>query len=167
MAGVAVFTLSLDSFAQSVADAAKKERDRQKSVQSKIVITGSGGKTTTTTPESSAAKPPVQGGVKPVEIKDNKGRDEKYWRTAFEKARGDLKRAESKVEILDLKLKELNTAMLQKTDVYNREYKFSTDITATQKQLEDAHKEVDQAKQKLTDLEEELRKSGGPPGWAR
>ena len=98
---------------------------------------------------------------------DNKGRDEKYWRAEFQKARNDAKAAEDKVQVLDLKIKDLNTQLLRQRNVYNRENRLGPEIADTQKQLDEARKQADEAKKKITDLEDELRRSGGPPGWAR
>ena len=158
-----VFTL--DCSAQSVvADAARKERERRKNVRSTVTITGvtpAGASTTTAAP---APPPPV---VKPVEPTDNNGRDEKYWRAAFQKGRDDLKRSEEKVQLLEVKIKDLNTQLLRQSDIYNREYRLGPQITEAQKQLDDARKEAEQARQKITGLDDELRKSGGLPGWAR
>jgi hypothetical protein len=165
-----VLTLATSAFAQSIADVARKERQRQQTSKSKVVVRGVGGSSATTvqsSPSSSSAAGTASAMPKPITVTDSKGRDEQFWRTAFQNARDDLKRAESKVQILDLRLKELNTQLLQQTDVYNRENKIGAETTAAQKAMEDARKELDQAKKKITDLEEELRKSGGPPGWAR
>jgi predicted RNase H-like nuclease (RuvC/YqgF family) len=165
-----VLTLATSTFAQSIADVARKERERQQTSKSKVVVRGVGGSSATTvqsSPSSSSTAGTASAMPKPITATDSKGRDEQFWRTAFQNARDDLKRAESKVQILDLRLKELNTQLLQQSDVYNRENRIGAETTAAQKAMEDARKELDQAKKKITDLEEELRKSGGPPGWAR
>ena len=155
--------------AQSLADVARKERERQKQSQSTIVVTG--GRTTTmaassgsTTASITPASPPA---VKPTEPTDDKGRDEKYWRAAFQKARQDAKRAEDQVQVLDLKVKDLNMQLLTRSDIYDRENRFGPLITAAQKELEEARKTAAQAKQRISDLEEDLRRSGGFAGWAR
>jgi predicted RNase H-like nuclease (RuvC/YqgF family) len=171
--GVCLLTLTLPSFAQSVADVARQERERQKAANSKTVITGIGAQPSI--PEESEAKTAqaadatsgTSAAPKKSGVTDNKGRDEKYWRGAFQKAREDAKRADSRVEVLDLKVKELNTKLLRQSDIYNREYRLGTEITSVQKELDDARKEAEQAGKKITDLEDELRKSGGPAGWAR
>ena len=168
--GVFVFTLAANSFAQSLADIARKERQRQQTTKSKVVVRGVGGSNTTTvqtSPSTQATAGNASAAPKPVTPTDSKGRDEQFWRTAFQNARDDLRRAEQKVQILDLRLKELNTQLLQQSDIYNRENRIGAETTATQKAMDDARKELDQAKKKIADLEEELRKSGGPPGWAR
>ena len=41
------------------------------------------------------------------------------------------------------------------------------EINAISAKLEAKKKELDQLKQGLADLEDQLRKSGGDPGWAR
>jgi len=149
---------------QSLADAARKERDRQKQLKSVVVVNQGATAVTTAGTGSTLAAPQV---VKAPELKDNNGRNEKYWRERFQKARDDAKRAEDRVTLLDAKVKELNTALLQRSDIYNREYRLGPEITQAQKDLEDARKADDEAKQRLTDLEDELHKAGGPAGWAR
>jgi predicted RNase H-like nuclease (RuvC/YqgF family) len=171
-----LFLFALDCSAQTLADAARRERERQKSVHSNVVIVN-GATTTTaastsTTTASTAAAPGAPATkaldtAKPAGPVDNKGHDEKYWRTQFEKARDAVKKAENNVQLLDLKIKDLNTQLLRQSDMYNREYRLGPEIAGTQKQLDDAHKQVDDAKKKVADLEDELRRSGGPAGWAR
>jgi hypothetical protein len=158
-----LFSFTASAYGQSVVDAARKERDRQKGAKSKVTVIGNGTRSATSTDAPSTPS----NAVKPVVPTDDQGRDEKYWRGAFQQARGDLKRAEEKAAVLDLRLKELNTEMLRQSDVYNREYRLGPEIVSTQKQLEEARKAADLAKKKLADLEEDLRRSGGLPGWAR
>jgi hypothetical protein len=150
---------------QSIADVARKERERQKQVQSKVTVTS---RATTTgaasTPATAAVSAPAGKGV---EVTDNKGRDEKYWRTAFQKAREDAKRADDRVLALELKLKDLNMQFLNRSDIYNKENQLGPLITTAQKDLDQARITAAQAKQQISDLEEELRRSGGLAGWAR
>jgi len=154
----------LDCSAQTLAETARKERERQKRLHSTVVVAN--GATTTTTASSGSTAAAVKPSA-PAGPTDTKGRDEKYWRAQFQKVRDEVKKAEEKAQLLDLKLKDQNTQLLRQSDVYNREYRLGPEIADTQKQLDDARKQVDQAKKKLTDLEDELRRSGGPPGWAR
>jgi len=147
---------------QSIADAARKERERQKEVRSAVTFTGVATSTTATT--SSAVSNPV---MKPVEPKDNSGHDEKYWRSRFDQARSDLKHAEERVQLLTNKTNDLNTQFLNRSDIYNKENRVGGEISDAQKQLDDARMDVEKAKQKISDLEDELHKAGGPPGWAR
>lgn len=178
-----VLTIATSSFAQSVVDVARKERERQRTAKSSVVVvsnvpTPNAETTPASTPDASAtpAAPGTSatataGASTPAAastgIKDNKGRDEKYWRDTFQKARDDVKRAEAKIEILDVKVKDLNTQLLRQSDVYNRENRLGTQISAAQKEIDDARLEVEAARKKVLDLEDELRRSAGPPGWAR
>jgi hypothetical protein len=168
---VTLLIFTVNSFGQSIADIAKRERERQKAAQSKVVVTSNEPAATAPakTPSSTSAPTQAETSAAPKSTgpTDNKGHDEKYWRTQFEKARTDAKRAQDRLVLLDLRVKDLNTQLLRQSDVYNRENRIGPEITAAQKELDDARKEAAAAQQKVTDLEDELRKSGGQAGWAR
>src|SRR6267143_160585 len=130
---------ALDCSAQTLADVARRERERQHRVHSAVVIANGATTTTAASTSSTAAStatPPAAD--KPTGPTDNKGRDEKYWRTQFQKARNDLKATEDKAQLLDLKIKDLNTQLLRQSDVYNRENRLGPEITEAQKQLDAA-----------------------------
>ena len=154
-----ILTCTIHLFSQSVADVARQERERQKTGRSKIIVSGTGTVPARTSTPAAASSDSVW--------TDNKGHDEKYWRAAFQKARDNARRADARAETLELKIKQLNTQILQRSDIYNRENTLGTEVAAAQKELEDARREAEQAKKTIADLEEELRRSGGPPGWAR
>jgi hypothetical protein len=81
----------------------RKERERQKQVQSKVIVTSRA--TTTGALLNSYHWPYLRLQAAGVEVTDNKGRDERNWRTAFQKAREDAKRADDKVQVPKLRLK--------------------------------------------------------------
>ena len=168
---LAMVLFALDASAQKLADVARRERERQKQLHSAVVVAG--GATTSTaaaTSSTSATITPAPGASAKLQTSgpvDNKGHDEKYWRQQFDKARAVLKQADDKVQLLDLKVKNLNTQLLRQSDIYNREYRLGPEIAETQSQLDAARRESDEARKKISDLEDELRRSGGPPGWAR
>lgn len=155
--------------AQSVADAARQERARQKNLKSAMVVAsgGSAGVTSTAAAGTGATASSPSAAAKPIEPTDNNGRNEKYWRDRFQKARDDLARAEAKIQIADTKIKDLNTQLLRQSDVYNRENRIGADMTDAQKEQTDAQKQAEQARQRVSDLEDELHRAGGPPGWSR
>jgi hypothetical protein len=159
-----LLAFALDCSAQTLADAARQERQRQKRLHSPVVVARG---TPTTTAASTGSTAAVVAPAAPAGPTDNKGRDEKYWRAQFQKARDDVKKADERVQLLDLKVKELNTQILRQSDVYNREYRLGPEIADAQKQLDESRKAADQAKKKISDLEDELRRSSGLPGWAR
>jgi hypothetical protein len=163
----AVFWLCAPAQAQTIADAARKERARRKELQTKTIFTNSGTPAapakvepgrqgTTTAAAAEAPKGPV----------DNKGRDEKYWRDTFAKARAELKRAQDKQTVLDARLTDLNAQLLRE-GVYTREVELRAQIDTTQKEQGANRAEVTALEQKLRDLEDDLIRSGGLPGWAR
>jgi hypothetical protein len=174
LAIVVISWLASLASAQGVADLARQERARKKALESKAVLTNGSqpastpdaAKPGTATPatadtQKEAAKPAASTGPT-----DNKGRDEKYWRATFDKARQDLKRAEDKVTLLDLKLNDLQ-GQLYREGVYQREMEIRKDIDDTQKAQAAAREDVEACQRRISDLEDELRRSGGLPGWAR
>jgi hypothetical protein len=166
-----IFTVS--SFGQSLAEIAKRERERQKGAKTKVVVTNNESvaaasapvKTPPTAPAATQAEPSAA--AKPTGPTDNQGHDETYWRALFQSARDDAKRAQDRAVVLDLRVKDLNTQLLRQSDVYNRENRIGPEMAAAQKDLDDARKEAAAAQQKIMDLEDQLRKSGGPAGWSR
>jgi len=168
LAWLLAIVFAVDCSAQTLGDIARRERERQKRLHSEVIVAN--GATTTTaasTSSTSAAPTPPAEAAKPTGPTDNKGHDEKYWRAQFQKARDDVKRAEEKAQLLDLRVKDLNSKLLNRSDIYNRENQLLPEITAAQNDLEAARAQAEQAKKKITDLEDELRRAGGPPGWAR
>jgi hypothetical protein len=174
---VKIFSLALllaftvETSAQSLADVARRERARQQRVQPKnkgiyTNATAAGGtaKPGTVAPGATAASAPVP---KPSGPANSQVHDEAYWREAFQKVRADIKRAEEKVQILEVKVNDLNTQLLRQSDIFNREGVLGPQITAAQKELDAAKEEVQQGRNKLATLELELQRSGGLPGWAR
>ena len=161
----------MDCPAQTLADAARQERERQRRLHSSVVVVNGATTTTAASTSSTAATAAAPATTKPGGPVDNKGHDEKYWRTQFDNARAALKKAQDNAQLLDLKIKDLNTQLLRgeraPSEMYNREYRLGPEITEAQKQLDDARKQADDAKKKISDLEDELRRSGGPAGWAR
>jgi len=174
LAPLLLLVFTFETSAQTIADIARRERARQKQVQHlnkrtytnataaappKPVEAGSTAEATPEKKEKAAAQP-----TGPV---DNQGRDEKFWRDAFQKARDELRRAEEMVQLTELRLKDLNTQLLRQSDIYNRENVLGPQIISTQRELDARKIEVEQARNKIANLEEDLRVSGGLPGWAR
>ncbi len=167
-----LLTFTFEASAQTIADIARRERARQRQLQihSKGTYTNSTTPTPATTSKASepaGEKPQQTTAQQPTGPRDNQGRDEKYWRDAFQKARGDLRRAEENVQILEARVKDLNTQLLRQSDIYNREAVVGAQIAAAQKELDTARTDAEEARNKVASLEEELRSSGGLAGWAR
>jgi hypothetical protein len=169
---------------ESVAEAARKARE-QKKAQPKPgkVITNddlpatSGGISIVGTTAPSAEKGSAEAvtgaagkkagavGAKGAEEEEVKG--EAYWRKRFAEARGKLRDAERELDILqrELNLKEMQyypdpTKALR--EQYDRK-----EINTYRQKITDKQGEVEQLRQALSDLEDELRRAGGDPGWSR
>lgn len=172
MASFAMVLAGNVAHAQSLVDVARQERARQEKVESRIVITNSTlkpGFPGADKPAAQADQPPSPD-EKPAETAAKPagdGRDEKWWRQAFQVARDNLKRAEDQLVVLQLDLNRANRDYLQRSDIYNRENRLNAEISQIKSRMEAATKDAEQARQRITELEEELRRANAPAGWAR
>jgi hypothetical protein len=169
-------------FAQepSLGNVARQERARQKASTGNLKVT----KVTNDTLGTSAALPPDPDAedVKAADGKDIKAegkteakpeaktdgaRDEATWREAFKQARDDVKRAEDRGQLVQLELNKLNMDLMNRSDIFNKENQLNPLIDAKNKELAASEKAIIDARQKVTQLEDELRRSGAPIGWSR
>jgi hypothetical protein len=172
---IILMSLVFEARAQTLADFARMERQRQQGSTSRVYtndnIASSAGVTPEAVPPVSDQQPAetaeVEAKAQPSGPLDNKGRGEQYWRNAFTDARTELKRAEDLGQVLENGRSELNTQLLRQSNVFNADVVIRTQITAIEVRLADTRKQADAARQKIADLEEELRRSNGLPGWAR
>jgi predicted RNase H-like nuclease (RuvC/YqgF family) len=187
-AGLALMALALSAFPSAaqqqlqdsqqstgdpVADAARKAREQKKkdTVKPKRVITDddvnhlvSG--SAPAGEEGAAKKPDAEGKdaagktAKPEESAETK------WRKQFKDAYANLDRAQRELDVLQ---REDNKAQVQYysdpqkalAEQYTRK-----DINDKDAKIAAKKKEIDELKQRISDMEEALRKSGGDPGWA-
>ena len=92
---------------------------------------------------------------------------EAYWRKRFAKEHAKLDQAQHELDVLQRELQkdqvqyygDPQKALMQS---YNR-----SDIGEKTAKIDAKKKEVDDLKQRISDMEDQLRKSGGDPGWAR
>jgi hypothetical protein len=170
--------------AQTIADFARQERARQAKTESIVVATSDMIKTQGTEqqpaapkgPDTDAAKEPAKEPAKAQtpgadaaapKAAATPERDEKWWRGEFAKANESVKRSEDQIKVLELELSKANRDYLQRSDIYNREGRIGAEIKVINGKIDAAKKDADTARQKKSQLEEDLRRSGGPPGWAR
>jgi len=162
-----------------VADAARKAREQQKTApKPKKVYTDDDVKPATPSSETGAAAgaggaqaasgggqgaaTPAGGGAA------GKADDaETAWKKRFQEQRNKIAAAEKELDILQ---RESEKAQVQ---YYNDPQK-ALNEQLTRKDINDKNAKIDQKKQEianlkqqLSDMEDELRKSGGDPGWAR
>ena len=172
-----VMALTANASAQTIADLARQERGRKKAVASKTYTNADVGEsaasrglpavTTAGTGAAATAGAPPATPVTTSVPADSKGRDEKYWRDQFTAARANLKRAEDQVRVLEARVSTSNTQMLQQSDLYNRESRLQAEVNAATAEIATARQEAEKARLQIGALEEDLRRSGGPAGWAR
>jgi hypothetical protein len=173
---------SQQSTGDAVADAARKAREQKKRdagktkkvytdedvnhVVSRDSPTATDAKASGTT-EGAANSSDAQGKDATGTSGDAKKEDqETKWRKEFKEAYANLDRAEKELDILQ---REDNKAQLQ----YYSDPQKALEEQYTRKEINDKDakiaakkKEIEQLKQKISDMEEALRKSGGDPGWA-
>jgi hypothetical protein len=164
-----------------VADAARKAREQQKAApKPKKVYTDDDIKPRTAPGDAGAADGQAASGTSGAP--DNAqaaGTDggapgagagddaEKTWRKRFADQRGKIAAAEKELDILQ---REGDKAQLQ---YYNdpqkamMEQNTRKDINDKNAKIEQKKQEIANLKQQLSDMEDDLRKSGGDPGWAR
>jgi hypothetical protein len=150
--------------AQTIADFARQERERRSAVESEstsirlftsVTPAATAGSAPTTSVETATANEKS----KSTGPTDLQGHDENYWRPKFDAARLAVKRGEDNLKLLDLRV---NQTFLMRRG-WDR-------ITALQTSTHDrdvARKDLADAQQNLADLEDQLRQSGGFPGWSR
>jgi hypothetical protein len=144
---------------QTIADAARQERERRKAVEnqtseSKLVFTSvspaaSAGSAVATSVKTST----VNETSKSTGPTDLQGHDEKYWRSKFDEARLAVNNAEHYLQLLDLRI--ANSIPVRGSNA----------IATYERDL--ARKALADAQQKMADLEDQLRRAGGLPGWSR
>jgi hypothetical protein len=170
------------SSGDSVADAARKARENKKNAAkpTKVYTDDDVSRTPTPAPTASAAPAPAppseapagnavdaaKGVKKPPVDEAPAKNDEKTWRERFKEQRNQIARAEKELDVLQ---REAEKAQVQYypdpqkalTQQYSRE-----DINQKDAKIAAKRDEIAQLKQGLDDLEDQLRKAGGDPGWA-
>src|SRR3989442_6129641 len=89
---------ALDCSAQTLADVARQERERQKRLHSQVVVASG---TTTTTTASTGSTAAVVAPAAPAAPSDNKNPGEKKWRAPIPKGPEDVREKEERVQLLE------------------------------------------------------------------
>ncbi len=188
--GLLVAGLASVGYSQSLAELAKKEKERRQAVKDAKVITNEQAAKyqsapltaatlpTTQTAEKTAAgadKPPGQGEAVPGTVKekppsdepvDFQGRPESFWRQTFADARQKVKGLEDESNVLILKLNDLQNRFYRENDGFKQQ-EIQREIQKTIYEQDVNKENLAKAKSDLTDLEREARKSGALPGWIK
>jgi chromosome segregation ATPase len=165
-----------------VADAARKARQQQKdAAKPKKVYTDDDVKPATHSSERGAATGQAgQGaggaqaapGKKPGaeasgEGDSGKNDPETTWRKRFADQRGKIATAEKELDILQRESDKAQVQYYADPQKALMEQNTRKDIDDKNAKIEQKKQEIANLKQQLDDMEAELRKSGGDPGWAR
>jgi hypothetical protein len=95
----------------------------------------------------------------------NQDREAK-WRKRFHDAYGKLAQAEKELDILQREGDKAQVQYYSDPQKAMQEQYSRKDINDKNAKIDTKKKEVAQLKQQISDLEEQLRKDGGDPGWA-
>ena len=166
---------------RSLGDAIKKNRDEKEPKKRSLgVITNESLKKPSVTPTASKAK---QGGTMTVlpagtpgssygkvavpVVRDQKGRTEEEWRQLVAQNRRRQERADTEVKRLELETRRLENDFYAWSDGNYRDRVIRPNWEQAREDLKKARVELDAASAAHTDLEEDARRSGAPPGWLR
>jgi hypothetical protein len=167
-----LLTLAQDATQQApdpMAEAARKARAQQKKEGKPAKVYTNDDFAPPPPSKPSDAKAPAEGLTKEEKelAAEEDPKSEAYWRKRFTKVRDKLKQAETEVDVLQRELDKNEvqyypnpqTALMQQ---YSRK-----DIDDNRAKLDAKKKSVEDLKKQLSDMEDELRRAGGDPGWAR
>lgn len=163
-------------FAQSLADVAKAEEARRKTVKSgaKVYTNEDLGRTPATsaapTPSAasnSATTKAADAAAKPEQEKPvDPAKTEKYWKDRAAAIQQSLSRNKLLVDALESQVNGLNAEYMNTDDPGQRDL-LRARVERASGELLRVQKEIQQQTKAAADLQEEARKSGVPAGWVR
>ncbi len=183
LAGLPAYGQSQSSSQQSgsdpVADAARKAReDKKNAAKPKKVYTdddvkpaAAGAATTASAAPSGASGAAATGAAGSQKTDDGEAKEdpngEKAWRRRFKEQRDKLAKAETELDVLQRESQKSQLEYYPDPQKALSEQNTRKDINEKMAKIAAKQQEIAQLKQGLEDLEEQLRKSHGDPGWAR
>jgi hypothetical protein len=187
LAGIAVAAKYQDASQQAsdpVADAARKAREQKKAeAKPKKVFTNDdvapapppvAAATAPSSTENKDAKTgdantakPADGTAATADAKSDKPLDEAGWRKRFAEQRAKISQAEQELDILQRESSKLQTQYYNDPQKALAEQYTRKDVTDQDAKIAAKKDQIAKLKQGLSDLEDQLRASGGDSGWAR
>jgi hypothetical protein len=171
---VAVGLGSAPAAGQTLADVAKKEEERRKTVKpaDKTYTNKDLGTLPPGTPSPPPAKPAASTDSaareteKPAEQENEPVKDQAYWAGRVKELQTQLQRDQTYVDALQTRVNSLAT------DLVNRDDPAQRGVLASERQkalgeLDRLKKQIEATKKAIADLEEEARRANVPPGWLR
>ena len=169
---------SQESGRDPVADAARKAREDKKNAgKPKKVYTDDDVKPAAAAATTAGAAPSDAGGAAvsgaagpqkpgdPGATEDPNG--EKAWRKRFKDQHDKLAKAETELSVLQREVQKAQIEYYPDPQKAMTEQNTRKEVNDKMAKIAAKQQEITQLKQGLEDLEEQLRKSGGDPGWAR
>ena len=162
----------------SLAEAARKTRERKKEApksaktftndnlptEGGISTVGESSGAPSTATSTTAAAP---SGEKAAPGEKAKPSDEKTWRARFQALRRKLDQDQANLEVMQRELAQLNIQYYDDPNKGLQQQYTRSDINSKTSNIDKMQAQIDADKQAISDAEDELRKSGGDPGWAR
>ena len=165
-----------DQNSDDVAAAARKAKEQQKNApKPKKVVTNDdipSAPASAPASDTNAAKPEGQPATSATaaaadKAAENDPKNEAYWHKRFQELRDKLANSEKELDILQRELDKDQVQYYpdpQKALMQQHDRSEINDKTA---KIDAKKKEIDSINQQISDLEDELRKAGGDPGWSR
>lgn len=164
--------------AQSLADVARQEQDRRKTIKkpSKVLTNKDLTAVPSTTPSGSAAAVPAAGTASGSDAgkttggtenkPDEAGKDQAYWSGRMKDLQTQLDRDQTFAVALQSRINALTTQYTNQGDPA-QQAALATDRQKAITELNRLTKAIEDDKKALADLQEEARRSGVPAGWLR
>jgi hypothetical protein len=158
----------------SLAEAARKARERHKEEQktprvfTNDNIPTSGGISSVGAPPAPAGSATPEGTETGTQAASgSSGSGEKFWRDKFADLRHKLEQDQENLALSQRELGTLNTQFYTDPNKQLQQQLTRGDIDKKTAEIDKAKAQVAADQQALSDAEDDLRKSGGDPGWAR
>ena len=160
----------------SLGEAARRAREQKQGQQPSKVITnedmadlkGTVSVVGTVPPAPAATEPgPTEDATKAAATPQEPAKDEEYWRAKFAEARKKLADDSKELDILQREYNLKEQQFYSNPNVALREQFGRADLNKTRDDINAKKADVEKSQQAITALEDELRKAGGSPGWAR
>jgi hypothetical protein len=165
---------------QSLADVARKEEERRKTVPATAKVYTN--KDLSPVPPGASAPPAPSGAAAPTASKDAvadakdqadkqgkdtaPAKDQAYWAGRLKALKDKLDRDTSFADALQVKVNSLSTDFVNRDDPAQRAV-IERDRQKAIAQLASLQKDIAAGKKGIADLQEEARRAGVPPGWLR
>ncbi|MFZ0334150.1 MAG: hypothetical protein WAN10_09345 [Candidatus Acidiferrales bacterium] len=155
---------------ESLADAARKAREAEKNAPKAPVVFTNDNIPTSSTGVSVVGQAPSASSDQSASSSAPAGADnneEANWRKRFADARHKIDQDSAELSVLQREMGELNVQYYPDPTQALMQSVTREDLTKKQAAIDAKQKQLDADKQALSDLEDELRKAGGDPAWAR